>query len=105
MRENSTYGLLKTRRNLFFVLYMMSNTVKSKRKPSAHFSLHRQQVYPDTDEIFRLGIRNGLGMPTCLELFSMAAEFRPLLFRNEEEKRFLVELRNELVRLQRYPML
>ncbi|KAH9262293.1 hypothetical protein BASA82_000650 [Batrachochytrium salamandrivorans] len=64
----------------------------------------QKRVFPDTEEVFRIGIRNGTSIMLLMELFSLAAEFRPFLYRGEEEKKFILELRNELVREDRFPL-
>ena len=79
------------------VMLLTSNAAKSGSQP--------KRLYPDTDELFRVGIRNDarsfLGMA---ELFSLAAEFRTLTYRSEDEKKLVLELRNQMAREDKFPV-
>ena len=64
-----------------------------------------KKLYPDSEELFRVTIRAGMfNFMTALDIFPLCAEFRQLVFRNEEEKNFIVNLRNQMARDDKFPL-
>jgi hypothetical protein len=77
-------------------MLLTANAAKSGAQP--------KRLFPDTEELFRVAIRNeARQFVTMAEVFSLAAEFRTLVYRNEEEKKMVLELRNQMVREERFP--
>lgn len=79
------------------VMLLTSNAAKTGAQP--------KRLYPDTDELLRAGIRNeARSFVTFAELFALSAEFKTLVYRSEDEKKAVLELRNQMAREDRYPM-
>jgi len=97
-KENQIY-VITTYLLIFVVIFPVSLLLYARRASKVTDS----KLHPDTEEIYRMGIRQVVSMQSIIDCFANAAEFRVLNYRGDDERNEIIELRKMLIASSRMP--